>query len=242
MARVLAPVLLGIPALIVSSRSHGCYELGPIGHDHLPDSPRLQTKCGPWHDRRLPLHAGEPSSWPRTRTSFPASSSLEAPRITTRHSSSCHRRSPQQQNETTDGGRGWTCFGLPLPSSDVSGLGAVPLLTFWAPGAGVDNFPKGSGITLPAGSQVVMQVHYNLLVGDRPVKNKLILHTVPASTPLLPLHLDLMLAPPDIPCPAGVTGPLCNRAASLANLGQRFGQIGSRRGQRHRSTLWEQSV
>ena len=33
-----------------------------------------------------------------------------------------------------------------------------------------------------------------------------------------------MYAPPDIPCPAGVTGPLCNRAASLANLGQRFGQ------------------
>ena len=33
-----------------------------------------------------------------------------------------------------------------------------------------------------------------------------------------------MPAPPDVPCPANVTGPLCNRAASLANLGQRFGQ------------------
>ena len=52
-----------------------------------------------------------------------------------------------------------------------------------------------------------MQVHYNLLVGDKPVKNSLVLHTVPASTPLLPLKLDLMPAPPDIPCPAGVTGP-----------------------------------
>jgi hypothetical protein len=70
-----------------------------------------------------------------------------------------------------------------------------------------------------------MQVHYNLLVGDKPVRNSLVLHTVPISTPLLPLHLDLMLAPPDIPCPAGVTGPLCNRAASLANLGKRFGQL-----------------
>ncbi len=122
-----------------------------------------------------------------------------------------------------NGGRGWTCFGLPLPSSDVGGLAAVPLLTFWAPGAGADNYPKGTGVLLPAGSQVVMQVHYNLLVGDRPVKNTLVLHTAPASTPLLPLHLDLMLAPPDIPCPSGVTGPLCNPAASLANLGQRFG-------------------
>ena len=100
----------------------------------------------------------------------------------------------------------------------------MPLLTFWAPGSGADDLPKGTGVTLPAGSLVIMQVHYNLLVGDKPVKNSLVLHTVPASTPLLPLHLDLMLAPPNIPCPTGVTGPLCNRTASLANLGQRFGQ------------------
>jgi Copper type II ascorbate-dependent monooxygenase, C-terminal domain len=124
-----------------------------------------------------------------------------------------------------NGGRGWTCFGLPLSSSDLAGIAGVPLLTFWAPGAGVDNYPKGTGVTLPAGSLVVMQVHYNLLVGDKAVKDSLVLHTVPASTPLLPLHLNLMLAPPDIPCPSGVTGPLCNRAASLANLGQRFGPI-----------------
>jgi len=71
---------------------------------------------------------------------------------------------------------------------------------------------------------VIVQVHYNLLVGDKSVKNSLVLHTVPMSTPLLPLHLDLMLAPPDIPCPTGVTGPLCNRAASLVSEGQRFGQ------------------
>jgi hypothetical protein len=122
------------------------------------------------------------------------------------------------------GGRGWTCFGLPLPSSDPAGVAAVPLLTFWTPGAGVDNFPKDTGVPLPAGSLVVMQVHYTLLLGDKPVKNSLVLHTLPASAPLLPLDLNLMLAPPDIPCPAGVTGPLCNRAASLANLGQRFGQ------------------
>ena len=124
------------------------------------------------------------------------------------------------------GGRGWTCFGLPLPSSDPDGAAGVPLLTFWTPGAGVDDFPKGTGVPLPAGSLVVMQVHYTLLLGDRPVKNSLVLHTMPKSSPLLPLDINLMLAPPDIPCPAGVTGPLCNRAASLANLGQRFGQTG----------------
>jgi hypothetical protein len=123
-------------------------------------------------------------------------------------------------------GKGWTCFGEgALPNSPLSEISQVPLLTFWAPGHGADILPKGTGVPLAAGSLVIMQVHYNLLVGNKPVKNSLVLHTVPIATPLLPLHLDLMLAPPDIPCPATVTGPLCNRAASLANLGQRFGQL-----------------
>ena len=123
------------------------------------------------------------------------------------------------------GGKGWTCFGeTPIPNTGLDQISNTPWLSAWAPGHGADNLPKGTGISLPAGSLVVMQVHYNLLVGDNPVRNSLVLHTVPASTPLLPLKLDLLPAPPDIPCPSGVTGPLCNRTASLANLGHRFGQ------------------
>jgi hypothetical protein len=122
-------------------------------------------------------------------------------------------------------GEGWSCFGeTPIPNTGLDQISNTPWLSAWAPGHGADDLPKGTGILLPAGSLVVMQVHYNLLVGDKPVKNSLVLHTVPASTPLLPLKLDLLPAPPDVPCPSGVTGPLCNRAASLANLGQRFGQ------------------
>lgn len=122
-------------------------------------------------------------------------------------------------------GKGWTCFGEgTLPNTALAGLEAIPLLSFWSPGHGADNYPKGTGVKLPAGSLIVVQVHYNLLVGDKPVRNTLVLHTVPVTAPLLPLHLNLILAPPNIPCPAGVTGPLCNRVASLANQGQRFGQ------------------
>ncbi len=121
-------------------------------------------------------------------------------------------------------GKGWSCFGEgALPNTPLADLAAVPLLSVWAPGHGADDLPKGTGIVLPAGSLVIMQVHYNLLVGDKPVVNSLVLHTVPASAHLLPLHLDLMQAPPNIPCASGVTGPLCNRSAALANLGQRFG-------------------
>ena len=122
------------------------------------------------------------------------------------------------------GDKGWTCFGAPsLPGASLAQFLSTPFLSVWAPGHGADALPKDTGIDLPAGSLVIMQVHYNLLVGDKPVRNSLVLDTVPMSTPLLPLHLDLALAPPDLPCPTGVTGPLCDRAASLANQAQRFG-------------------
>lgn len=123
------------------------------------------------------------------------------------------------------GGKGWTCFGeAGLPNEPINEIGSTPFLSVWAPGHGVDNLPKGTGIELPAGTMVIMQVHYNLLVGDKPVTNKLVVQTVPTTTPLLPLKLDLSFAAPDIPCPTGITGPLCNRAASLAHQGQEFGQ------------------
>jgi hypothetical protein len=129
-----------------------------------------------------------------------------------------------QAEAADNGNKGWTCFGeSPLPGTSFAQVSNTPWLTAWAPGHGVDIAPKGTGVPFPAGSLVVMQVHYNLLEGDNPERVKLVLHTVPASTDLTPLRLDLLPAPPDIPCPAGITGPLCNRAASLANVGQRFG-------------------
>jgi hypothetical protein len=76
---------------------------------------------------------------------------------------------------------------------------------------------------MPAGSLVIVQEHYNLLAGDKPVRSKLTLDTVPATTPLRPLRLELTAAPPDVPCPSGASGPMCSRSAELASVGQRFG-------------------
>ncbi len=122
------------------------------------------------------------------------------------------------------GGKGWTCFGeTALPGQGLAALGATPWLAGWAPGHGLDVAPAGTGMPFPAGSLVVMQVHYNMLVGDAPVKVKLMLQVVPGSAHLQAMRLDLLPAPPDIPCPSGVSGPLCNRAASVADLGKRFG-------------------
>ncbi len=125
------------------------------------------------------------------------------------------------------GGKGWTCFGAPaLPGASLAAFLSTPFLSVWAPGHGEDVLPKGTGISLPKGSLVIEQVHYNLLVGDKPVTNRLVLHTVPMSTPLLPMQSQYLIAPPNIPCPAGVTGPLCNYQASLNYLHQRFGAGG----------------
>jgi hypothetical protein len=130
-----------------------------------------------------------------------------------------------ERENAASGGNGWTCFGAPeLPDATSLQFDGTEWLSVWAPGHGSDVLPKGTGIRLPAGSLIIMQVHYNLLVGDKPVRNSFVVNTIPASSPVLPLHLQLELAPPDVPCPAGVTGPLCNRAASIANLGQRFGR------------------
>ncbi|MGH3132372.1 MAG: monooxygenase, partial [Gaiellaceae bacterium] len=70
-----------------------------------------------------------------------------------------------------DAGQGWTCFGgtgLSLGSSGAAiqeALNDASWVAAWAPGWGGDRLPEGTGVPLPAGSQVVMQVHYNLLNG-----------------------------------------------------------------------------
>jgi hypothetical protein len=129
-----------------------------------------------------------------------------------------------QARQADAGGQGWTCFGeTPLPGSNITQISNTPWLTAWAPGHGQDVEPSGTGVPLAKGSLVVMQVHYNMLVGDAPVTNKLQLDLVPATTHLKALSLDLLPAPPDIPCPAGVSGPLCDRTASLADLARRTG-------------------
>ena len=119
------------------------------------------------------------------------------------------------------GGKGWTCFGeTALPGSGLSQLSATPWLTAWAPGHGKDVHTKGAGTLLPAGSMVVMQVHYNMLRGDKPVTSSLKLNTVPVSKAIQPETLGQYVAPPNVPCPTGVTGPLCDRNASLTDLAE----------------------
>ena len=120
-------------------------------------------------------------------------------------------------------GHGWSCFGAPLNPTGT--FDNTTWLGGWAPGPIAPHpTPTGTGISMPAGSLVVMQIHYNLLAGTAPDLSRVKITTVPsAGSHLQELETTKYVAPPDLPCPTGVTGPLCDRQASIDDLVARTG-------------------
>ena len=118
-----------------------------------------------------------------------------------------------------DAGPGWSCFGgTGLPAGDGAGiadsLNNANWVAAWAPGWGGNHLPDGTGVSLPAGSQIVMQVHYNLLNGRAPDRSRALLTTVPASTNLRPLQTMLLPGPVELACTKREHGKLCGHARS----------------------------
>jgi hypothetical protein len=65
--------------------------------------------------------------------------------------------STYQAKDAAEPGPGYTCFGGPGGSATRAvWIGA------WAPGGGATLMPAGTGIRVPAGSKIVLQMHYNL--------------------------------------------------------------------------------
>ena len=125
-------------------------------------------------------------------------------------------------------GAGWTCFGGPGVASTGTGnpggaLNDAGWIAAWAPGWGGDRLRDGTGIPLPAGSRIVMQVHYNLVNGSRPDRSRAVLTTVPGSKPLEQLHTILLPAPVELACRRGEQGELCDRTAAVFDQARRFG-------------------
>lgn len=121
-------------------------------------------------------------------------------------------------------GQGWTCFG----GSGLGGGGgsqATPWLGAWTPGAGESVLRDGYGVPLAAGSQLIMQVHYSLLSGAGADVTATDLRVMDGSADLAPVATQLLPAPVELPCrPEHADGPLCDRAAALDDVRQRFGQ------------------
>ena len=134
--------------------------------------------------------------------------------------------SAAQAKDTSDPRLGWSCFGDPgLPSNgdDLGGLQSAPWVAAWATSGGEQRFAGGTGQDLRAGSRIILQMHYNLLNGGGTDNTSVRLRVAKAGSHLQPLQTMLLPAPVELPCPAGQTGPLCNRDASVADVSRRFG-------------------
>lgn len=134
-----------------------------------------------------------------------------------------------EQMDASDPRLGWSCFGGPMlaagdaATSAVGQLDSAPWVAAFATTGGEQRFAAGTGERIAAGSRLVLQMHYNLLNGTGPDNTSLKLRVAKPSANLTPLHTYLMPAPVELPCPAGVTGPLCDRNASIADVMRRFG-------------------
>jgi hypothetical protein len=125
-------------------------------------------------------------------------------------------------------GPGWSCFGgTGLPAADgpsiADGLNDANWVAAWAPGWGGNRLPEGTGVSLPAGSQIVMQVHYNLLNGRAPDRSRALLTVAPKSAGLEPLHTMLLPGPVELACAKGEQGKLCDRNEALFELARKYG-------------------
>jgi Copper type II ascorbate-dependent monooxygenase, C-terminal domain len=125
-------------------------------------------------------------------------------------------------------GPGWSCFGgTGLPAGDGTGiaesLNNANWIAAWAPGWGGSRLPEGTGVVLPAGSQIVMQVHYNLLNGNAADRSRALLTVAPASAELEPLQTMLLPGPVELACAKGEAGRLCDRNEALFDLGRKYG-------------------
>ncbi len=130
-------------------------------------------------------------------------------------------------------GEGWTCFG-------DAGVGNDPAwVAHWAPGVKETLLRPGVGYPMPAGSLLVMQVHYNLLAtGGKPGgsdQSAIRLRLADGATKLTALHTETLPAPVELPCTASESGPLCDRNAAIADVTHRFGEdIGNKAQQLNR--------
>ncbi|GAA1914430.1 hypothetical protein [Nocardioides marmoribigeumensis] len=135
-----------------------------------------------------------------------------------------------EDQDAVSSGQGWTCFGGTGMGGGSTGLDDAPWLGAWAPGGRESVMRPGYGTRLAAGSRIVMQVHYNLLVGHGPDVSAARLRVAdraPDGGPVAPVTTMLLPAPVELPCrPGHDASPLCDRETSVADVNRRFGMAG----------------
>jgi hypothetical protein len=127
-------------------------------------------------------------------------------------------------------GEGWTCFG----GTGVAGNDPATQLAdgaswtgVWTPGSNEQVVPPGTGYLLEPGSQLIMQVHFNLLRTEgKPAgtdRSSIRLRLTDGTAKLRPLRTTLLPAPVELPCAPGESGALCDRQMAVLDVMRRFG-------------------
>jgi hypothetical protein len=135
-------------------------------------------------------------------------------------------RADAEAADRRDAGLGWTCFGGPNTAGVPSVVGG------WVSGTPVVQYPPGTGVPLPAGNVLVMQLHYNLQNGpavpDRTaVKLQYARERVPRPAVIFPIADFLFAIPPrtigyttSVSVPMPVAGTLWGLAPHMHTLGR----------------------
>lgn len=75
------------------------------------------------------------------------------------------------EQDLADDGPGYTCQAL--GNADIFIVGESHLIAAWAPGVGVTSFPADTGMRIPAGAKLLVEMHYNTLNAPREDETRL---------------------------------------------------------------------
>ena len=128
--------------------------------------------------------------------------------------------------DAQDAGEGWTCFGgAGLAGTRGGNLDKADWVGAWAPGGGERVMADDIGIPLVKGTQLVVQMHYNLLAGSGADRSTVRLRLSDAKgSDKQALRTMLLPAPVELPCRDNRTKGLCNRTVAVADLKLRFAE------------------
>ncbi len=126
------------------------------------------------------------------------------------------QRAGAEARDAADEGPGWSCFA-------AMGSDGGERIAGWVPGQRPYSFPDGEGFELLPGDVLVAQIHYHYDETAAPDRSGMTLELTPAVPGTTALQSRTLIGPVEIPCPPGSAGALCDRDATLADVGERFG-------------------
>ncbi|MFL6141433.1 MAG: hypothetical protein ACJ72N_06125 [Labedaea sp.] len=137
--------------------------------------------------------------------------------------------------DTAASGDGWQCFGGTGLAGGLESFGGgssgETYIGGWAPGHQEELTAELAGYPVQPGSQIVLQVHYNLLATNGKSgptdQSSVRLRLMPGTAAVTALHALRLPAPIELPCAPTESGPLCDRSQALRDLVQRTGNQAS---------------